>query len=132
MSLFDELGATDTPMAAALAAGVAQLSNQQTVTFQQYMKSVLPTDGYVFWVASGETQQFSGSLHVLTERRQDEDQTLAANTLVFTAVEEISQLNSVAPNSMWIGTWVVDGTALQVAFSSTGMNYQQALLFIRH
>ena len=129
MSLFDEVSLGDGQMAATLAAGVSQLSGQQTVTFQQYTKSIIPTDGFVFWVATGTSQPFSGSLHVLTERRQDEDQTLAANTLVFTATQEIAQLNSVSPNSMWVGTWPVDGTTLQVAFASTGANYQQAGLW---
>jgi hypothetical protein len=129
MSLISEAGGAPSQLAATLAAGVSQISNNQSVTFQMYSKSTLPTDGYVFWVATGVAQQFLGSLHVLTDRRQEEDQTIAANKMVFTALEEISQLNSIAPDTMWVGTWVVDGAALQVAFSETGANYQQAGLW---
>src|SRR6202000_1010148 len=72
---------------------------------------------------------FAGSLHILSERKQEEDQTLAANQLVFTAEEEVSQLNAIAPGTMWVGTWQTDSAALQVAFSATGFNYQQAGLW---
>lgn len=129
MGLIDEAAAAPGDLAAALEAGVEQLSRNQSVTFQQYTKSTLPTDGYVFWVASGAAQQFSGSLHILTDRRQEEDQTIAANKLLFTSEQEISQLNTIAPDAMWIGTWQVDGATLQVAFAETGLNYQQAGLW---
>ncbi|HDR8989748.1 TPA: hypothetical protein QDA93_002353 [Burkholderia vietnamiensis] len=129
MGLIDEAAAAPGDLAAALEAGVEQLSRNQSVTFQQYTKSTLPTDGYVFWVASGAAQQFSGSLHILTDRRQEEDQTIAANKLLFTSEQEISQLNTIAPDAMWVGTWQVDGATLQVAFAETGLNYQQAGLW---
>ena len=129
MSLISEAGAAPSQLQAALAAGVDDISSDQTVQFQQYTKSTIPTDGYVFWVATGMAQSFPGSLHVLTERRQEEDQTLAANQFVFTAEEEVSQLNAIAPDTMWVGAWQVDGTVLQVAFAATGTNYQQAGLW---
>ena len=129
MSLISEAASAPTQMAAVLDAGVDQLSNNQTVSFQQYSRSTIPTDGYVFWVATGTIQQFKGSLHVLSERKQEEDQTLAANQFVFTAEEEVSQLNAISPGTMWVGTWQVDGATLQVAFSATGFNYQQAGLW---
>ena len=129
MSLISEAAGAPSQLAASLAAGVAQISNNQTVSFQQYTKSTLPTDGYVFWVASGSSQQFTGSLHVLTDRKQEEDQTIAANKMVFTATGEVSQLNAIAPGTMWVGSWVVDGATLRVAFSETGANYQQAGLW---
>jgi hypothetical protein len=129
MSIISEAGAAPTQLQAALAAGVDSISNNQTVQFQQYTKYTFSEDGYVFWVATGSAQQVAGSLHVLSERRQEEDQTLAANQFVFTAEEEVSQLNVIAPGTMWVGAWQVDGTVLQVAFAATGMNYQQAGLW---
>lgn len=129
MSIASEASAAPTQLQAALQSGVEQISNNQTIPFQQYTKYTFSQDGYVFWVKSSTTQSFAGSLHILSDRKQDEDQTIAANQLVFTAEEEVSELNSIAPNTLWIGTWNVDGTALQVAFSSTGMNYQQAGLW---
>ncbi|WP_186211300.1 hypothetical protein [Burkholderia gladioli] len=129
MGLIDEAAAAPGDLAAALQTGLEQISRQQSVTFQQYTKSTLPTDGYVFWVATGTAQQFKGSLHILTDRRQDEDQTIAANKMIFTAEEEISQLNAISPGSMWVGTWQTDDATLQVAFAETGSNYQQAGLW---
>jgi hypothetical protein len=129
MSLISEAGNAPSQLAASLAAGLAQISNNQTVAFQLYTKSTLPTDGYVFWVATGTAVSVNGSLHVLTDRHQDEDQTIAANKMVFTATEEVSQFNAIAPGTMWVGSWQVDGTVLQVAFSETGANYQQAGLW---
>jgi hypothetical protein len=105
MSLINEAAAAPAQLATALAAGVDDISSDQTVTFQQYTKYTFSEDGYVFWVATGSAQQFAGSLHVLSERKQEEDQTLAANQFVFTAEQEVSQLNSVAPDSMWVGAW---------------------------
>lgn len=129
MSLITEAGNAPTQLQASLAAGLAQISSDQTVPFQLYQKSTYPTDGYVFWVASGTVVEFKGSLHVLTDRKQEEDQTIAANKMVFTATQEVSQLNTIAPNTMWVGTWNVDGTSLQVVFSETGANYEQAGLW---
>jgi hypothetical protein len=129
MSIINEAASAPSQLATALAAGVDDISSDQTVTFQRYTKYTFSEDGYVFWVATGSQQQFAGSLHILSERKQEEDQTLAANQFVFTAEEEVSQLNAIAPDSMWVGAWNVDSTILQVAFSATGMNYQQAGLW---
>lgn len=129
MSIISEAGSAPGQLATALAAGVDDISSDQVVSFQRYTKSTIPTDGYVFWVATGTAQNFKGSLHILSERKQEEDQTLAANQFVFTAEEEVSQLNAIAPNAMWVGSWQVDGTTLQVAFAATGFNYQQAGLW---
>jgi hypothetical protein len=129
MSIINEAGSAPTQLQAALDSGLEQISSNQTVTFQQYTKYTFSQDGYVFWIATGSALSFAGSLHVLSERRQDEDQTIAANQMVFTAEQEVSQLNSVAPDTLWVGAWQVDGTTVQVAFSATGMNYQQAGLW---
>jgi hypothetical protein len=129
MSLISEAAAAPTQLQAALAAGVDDISSNQTVSFQQFIKYVFPVDGSVFWVATGTVQQFAGSLHILSERKQEEDQTLAANQFVFTAEQEVSQLNVIASGTMWVGAWQVDGITLQVAFAATGMNYQQAGLW---
>lgn len=40
------------PIGAALATGVDTLSYRQTITFELYVRVVLPIDGYVFWVKS--------------------------------------------------------------------------------
>jgi predicted nucleic acid-binding Zn ribbon protein len=129
MGLIDEAAQAPGPLAASLAAGTVALSRNQTITFKQYTKVVLSEDGYVFWVANGITDDFKGSLHYITDRQQNEDETLAANRFIFTALEEITALNAVSPTTMWIGTWTVDGTSIQIAFSDRGSFYEQANLW---
>lgn len=129
MSAIQEATQAPPQMAAALDAGIATLSGNQSITFQRYTKVTLSQDGTVFWVATGKKADFLGSLHYITDRHQDEDETLAANRFIFTAEQEITQLNTVSPASMWIGTWTTDGGSLQIAFSDRGSFYQQANLW---
>lgn len=129
MSAIQEATQAPPQMAAALDSGLKTLSGNQSITFQRYTKVTLSQDGSVFWVATGMQCDFAGSLHYITDRHQDEDETLAANRFIFTAEEEITQLNSVSPTSMWIGTWIVDGTSIQIAFADRGSFYQQADLW---
>lgn len=129
MSAISEATQASPQMAAVLDAGVSTLSANQTITFQQYTKTILSPDGYVFWVATGKKCDFKGSLHYITDRHQDEDQTVAANQFIFTAEQEITQLNTVSPTTMWVGTWTVDKTSLQIVFADRGSFYQQADLW---
>lgn len=129
MGLIDEAKAAPTPLQNALESGVRSLSNNQTITFKQYTKVVLSEDGYVFWVANGVTMDYEGSLHYITERQQNEDETLGMNKFIFTALQEVTELNAVNPLTMWIGAWDVDGTTIQIAFSDHGSFYQQADLW---
>ena len=129
MGLIDEASQAPGPLQAALDAGVRSLSRNQTITFKQYSKTVLSEDGYVFWVATGITADFDGSLHYITDRQQNEDETLAMNQFIFTALEEVTAFNTVNPTTMWIGTWTVDNTAIQIAFSDRGSFYEQANLW---
>lgn len=129
MSIATEASGAPTNLAASLEAGVRTLSLNQTIEFRQYTKSTMPTDGFVFWVATGLTESFEGSLHYITDRHQDEDQTLAMNRVIFTALQEVTALNTVSPTTMWVGTWDADGSSIQIAFSDRGSFYQQADLW---
>jgi len=112
---------------ALLKAGLQQLSRNQAVSFQKYAKTVLSTDGYVFWVASGSSVSFTGSLHVASDRVQEEDQTIGINSFIFTSENEITELNDIDPVTMWVGTWAIPNSAtLQIAFSRRGPYYQAA------
>ena len=126
MGLINEASAAPGPLAAALAAGVNTLSADQSISFAQYTRTVLSQDGSVFWVANGTKANFTGSLHYITDRHQDEDQTVAANRFIFTALEEVSAFNTVSPTTLWIGAWTVDGTTIKIAFADRGSFYQQA------
>lgn len=129
MGIADEAVTSPGILEAALEAGLNSISQNQSIPFVQYTKSTIPTDGYVFWVASGVTADFKGSLHYITDRRQEEDETVAMNRVIFTAQEEVTELNAVSPNTMWIGTWEVDGTEIRIAFSDHGAFYEQAGLW---
>ena len=129
MGLIDEATAAPTDLQNALDAGVRSLSNNQTITFKKYTKVVLSQDSYVFWVFNGTTMDYDGSLHYITERQQNEDETLGMNKFIFTALQEITELNAVNPSTMWIGDWSVDGTTIRIAFSDHGSFYQQANLW---
>lgn len=113
---------------AALAAGLESLDLRQTVTFTEYTKYTFSEDGYVFWVATGNTLTAKGSLHYATDRVQQEDQTIGVNAMIFSSEEEITEFNVADPLTMWVGSWSVsNGTVtLQVAFSRRGSYYQQA------
>ena len=52
MSFADELLANgpNNGLAAALREGLRSLSREETITFTRYVKMILPSDGFVFWV----------------------------------------------------------------------------------
>ena len=129
MAIIDEATAAPTPLQNALESGVRSLSRNQSITFKQYTRVVLSEDGYVFWVSDGITKDFEGSLHYITDKQQNEDETFGMNKFIFTALQEITELNAVNPSTMWIGAWDVDGTTIQIAFSDHGSFYQQADLW---
>jgi hypothetical protein len=123
------------PLGAALAAGVNFLSRSQSVTFTLYRKRVLPLDGFVFWVNYKLDKTIpvtipgritiKGSLHYSTEVGQDEDATVAYNTIVFTALSEIDVFKEIDPQYMYLADY--DG--IRFSFSSRGKFYQQADLY---
>jgi len=116
-------------MQAALDSGLEQLSNDEIVSFGQYTRVALSPDSSVFWVANGQTLTAKGSLHIAMDRHQDEDQTLGATQAIFTSEVLVSEFATMAPNTMWIGTWVLADVTLQIAFAARGRFYKQADLY---
>ena len=114
---------------AALNAGINSLSNTQQVSFQAFKKNTIPVDGYVFWVASGDPVLLTGSLHQITERFQEEDQTIAINKIIFTSESEITAINQVDTQTLMVGSWDADGVTLQVVFNDQSALYRQADLY---
>ena len=120
-------------MAAALAGGLDVLSLDQEITFTQYIRLVLPLDGFVFWVradlvsssalynaaqynqmqmnqaevlqAAAPTITVKGSFHYSTQVNQDEAATEAVNTVVFTAESPVQQFNDLQPGALWIAEY---------------------------
>lgn len=151
----NEAAAARTELAGDLAAGVDTLSLQQEVTFVQYTKIILPVDGFVFWVRSDQLSgsalynaaQFNeatynqapgvvtpattltakGSLHHITTRQQNEDETLGVNDLVFTSEVEVVDLNAVGPRTMFIAA--IGPEKVRYAFLRRRSFYRQAELY---
>lgn len=144
----NEAASGRTPLGDALEAGVRSISYDQVVTFRRYIRQVLPADGFVFWVKADlinpgallnipvsllggrfgrGRRKFDaqGSLHYTTQSYQLEDENFALNQVVFTALEEIDDLNEVGPHVMYIGEF--DG--LRFAFSARASFYEQASLW---
>lgn len=126
MSTANESASAPGNLASALDAGIESIGQQQTVTFTQYTKSIVPADGYVFWVATGTTVVAKGSLHYASNRQQEEDQTVAENSFLFTSETEITELNAVSPSILWVGSWAATGATLKVSFSRRGSYYKQS------
>ena len=141
-----------TPLAAALAAGVDNISYSQTIEFSLYRRVILPADGYVFWVKSVAQEgsalfnvmglntntlndpgsqseavaiSVKGSLHYSSDSRQEQDANYTMNRVVFTSLSEIQEFNAIGADEIFIGSF--DG--IQFAFSSRGSLYRQAGLF---
>lgn len=108
----------------ALTDALQVLTNAAVIPFTQYVRRVLPLDGYVFWLRT-ETVTFSGSLHVSIEENQAEDESISINQVVFSTKEEIQRFNQVNPDVLWVGEW--DG--IKFAFSRRGAFFDNAGLF---
>ena len=141
-----------TGLSSTLAAGVAQISGGQAITFTKYIRVVLPIDGFVFWVsailASASAQLnasalnslplnqnqtvtqptsiiVTGSLHYATTRGQNEDETIDVNRVVFTATSQIESFNQTSPNVMYLGEF----NNIRFSFSARQQFYQQSGLY---
>lgn len=114
----------------ALDAGLDSLAKDQVVTFRSYTKIALGPDSSVFWVANGQSQIAKGSLHFSTDSVQEEDQSIGINEFLFTSESEVSSFNTIAPNTLLIGSWpFADGSSLEIVFSRRGRFFEEANLW---
>jgi hypothetical protein len=121
-------------LASELAAGVDWIAQSQQITFLLYKKLVLPLDGYLFWVRANlsppvpiepDIVNINGSLHYSTEIGQEENATIAYNTIVFTALAPIDLFQQMNPQYIYLATF----QGIRFAFSSQGKYFQQAGLW---
>jgi len=119
-----ESAGTQGRLRATLEDGLVSLSANQTITFQKYIKKVLPIDGYVFWLA-GETLDVFGSLHYSSATDQTEDETIAINRIVFTTTNPIQEFNQINSQILYIAHY--DG--IRFAFSNRGPFYEQSGIY---
>lgn len=132
MTLADEAAAARTPRGSDLKVGVDAISYNQKITFTRYVRMVLPLDGYVFWVrgdlvtpSQEKTINVRGSLHYSTVTQQNETENYAVNTVLFTSEDAVDDLNSIDPDTLYIGNF--DG--IDFAFSARRAFYKQSNLW---
>lgn len=136
-------------MAGVLQAGLRTLDENQRILFTKYIRMVLPVDGTTFWVRADLASNAAlanvtrmnssypnqpkvnvtpkrfwadGSIHYMTATNQNEDDASTLNRVVFTAENEVEDLNEVSPLVMYIGEW----QGLKFSFSRRENFYQQA------
>lgn len=139
-------------LGAGLAQGVETISGNEQVTFTLYVKLVLPLDGFVFWVNASlltdsaiynasqynrvEIDKYAfavppkqvtvkGSFHYNTSVQMLEDRQPAFNHIIFTALQPITDFNSINPQFMYIAEY----QGLKFAFNSRDNYYKQADLY---
>lgn len=125
-----EAAAAKGELAAGLAEGVNTLSRNQEVVFTKYVKTILPADGYVFWVKASildtpppvTSITVRGSLHYSTDQVQREDETFGLNKVVFTSLEFIEPFNEISSTILWVATF----EDIRFAFNARRMYYKQA------
>jgi hypothetical protein len=113
--------------------GLVQLSNNLNVTFTRYVASILPSDGYKFWVKAslilGETSPFvlsvAGSFHSSINQEQNEEDTPAVTAILFTTQYEIAEMQSVNSSSIWIGEYL----GSRFSFTRRGKYYPEANVY---
>jgi hypothetical protein len=123
----DETG-NASPWRGPLQTGLDVLDLTQEVTFQGYTRTVLPIDGYVFWVPTAPITA-QGSLHFSQEVQQVEDETVGYATVQFTSKQVVPKLSQIPTNTIYVATYPAPGGPWRFAFSQQGGRYQQAGLW---
>jgi hypothetical protein len=152
MASIEETSGAKPQLASGLAEGLYTLSNNETVTFSLYVKLVLPLDGYVFWVNASlltDTAIFNasqydkifynnfqgavppkqivakGSFHVSQEVHQLADRDNTYNSIIFTSIQQVEDLNLINPQFLYIASY----QGYQFSFSRKDNYYKQADLY---
>jgi hypothetical protein len=102
-------------------AALRVLSLDQVIPFTQYIRYVLPLDGYVFWLRT-MTQGIQGSLHVTIDKRQNEDETIAINRVMFSTGSPVQAFNAMGPDKIWVG----ESCGQKFAFTASDNFYEAA------
>jgi len=125
MSVEEAISGESSPLQSALTTGLDAISQNQIIEFTQYTLLILPVDGYVFWVKTGNVISVKGSIHVAVDQQQNQDETLGINHVIFTSEQEVNPFNDVSPTTMYIGTF----EGLKFAFNNQRNFYRQASLW---
>src|ERR1700744_5686700 len=121
-SVFETSGQDDNNQAATILSGLRVLAEDQTIVFRPYVRHVLPLDGYVFWLGT-EFFPAQGSLHYTTDKRQNEDETIGVNRVIFSTQNEVQKFNEPDPNLIWVGEYA----GLRFAFSQQNNRFKTGI-----
>lgn len=124
MAGINEVGTDSSQIKGALRDAIEQLDLNKEVTFQAYTRCILPIDQYVFWQPT-VTLCAKGSLHISQEFVQNEDESLALATVVFTSEVQVAEF-ACSPTST---IFVACAGELRYSFSSLQPFYQVAGLW---
>ena len=140
MATLEEADFAKGPLAAALAVGIDTISQFRELTFTKYVRTVLPIDGFVFWIKADQLEPSAvaaaskgfipapdelvvkASVHYATDKRQLEDETIAVNRMVVTAEQPSQFFNEIGPCILYVGEW--EGNPF--SFSGRSSFYRQA------
>ena len=141
----DDLPVGATAIHDALAAGVDVLSGQQTVGFVPYVRTVLPVDGFVFWLnaslltpaqraqhgleSADSVFVENASLHYASVGHMVEDESIAIRRVDLTSQTQITAFAEIAPDVLYVGSWSTPLGTFRFTFSQRSTFYQQASLF---
>ena len=138
MPTVDEIAAgAASPMNAQLRRAIEDISGWQTVTFTKYTRTVIPADGFVFFVRSSlqgdatPALTIQGSLHVSADNVQEETTAYTRTAVILTSKEDAGQgFFQLGPADLMIGSVAgVDGPLpIRFAFSRLGF-YQNAGIY---
>lgn len=113
-------------LAGTLDAGLATISNQQSITFNQYTQYISPIDGLEYWVLVPNTSiTVQGSLHFWTEQKQEQDAVYGLNRVTFTAEQPVNDFNAIGPTTIYVANM----GEFYYAFSSNKNFYTQSDLY---
>jgi hypothetical protein len=133
--------ATSTQIHDALDAGLDVLSGRQTVEFVPYIRTVLPLDGFVFWVRASLLPQqrlvenglqspdpvtVEGSLHYASVGTMMLDENISIQRVDFAAKTPITDFAQVAPNVLYVAEWQTPLGSFKFTFNNRGTYYRQA------
>lgn len=143
MSILGEQTLTsESQMASALKLGYTQLSANETITLEKYVRFILPVDGYVFWIKASQlvypyppgTQTISNapneivvsaSFHYSSTQVQKSDNSTGIQDIIMTTDQEIIDFDTLQPSEMYLGSYA----SFRFSFSKQGNYYRQSNLW---
>lgn len=117
---------------ASLDVGYNTLDEQSKIEFIKYDRYVLPVDGYIFYLKDLKSSPLyaNGSIHYRTDVKQNVDETIGINRVLFTTETQIQDFNALSNTSIYIGQVTdAEGALIRFAFSSSGKFFESSGMY---